>query len=74
MTEFGLSGEKTELSLILNLHNAYPVSYTISAWSILSMTTYYAGEGFWSNTAWDRADSLFCPKLIVSAQAIPTYA
>ena len=37
VTEFSLFGQKIYLSPILDLHNGYLVSYTISEWPVLSM-------------------------------------
>ena len=46
MTEFSLFGEKIYLSPILDLHNGYLVSYTISDRPILSMVTTMLDKAF----------------------------
>ena len=45
VTEFSLFGQKLYLSPILELHNVYLVSYTISDRPVLSMV-YHAHQGF----------------------------
>ena len=46
VTEFSLFGRKLYLSPILDLHNGYLVSYTISERPVLSMVTSMLGKAF----------------------------
>ena len=46
VTEFNLFGQKLYLSLILDLHNGYLVSYTLSQRPVLSMVTTMLGKAF----------------------------
>ena len=46
MTEFSLFGQKLYLSPILDLHNGYLVSYTISDRPVLSMVTTMLDKAF----------------------------
>lgn len=46
VTEFSLFGQKLYLSPILDLHNGYLVSYTISERPVLSMVNYHTRQSF----------------------------
>lgn len=52
VTEFNLFGQKLYLSLILDLHNGYPVNYTLSQLPVLSMVTSMLKEAFETISDW----------------------
>lgn len=58
VTEFSLFGQKLYLSPVLDLHNGYLVSYTISDRPVLGMVTSMLEKAF-DYTGWNRIDPPF---------------